>query len=290
MKRFLCITIMLTILAMQTVNAASDTVCIYPTSVLLDNDGTTIRKVYELLPDETPNIPQEDFKQGGITYSFLEVLREEIRTTEHKAITEDVTVNSPNNSMEKVLSLLPQTKEVKTEDGFIGVLTLDIATIKTVVAGYGNSKYEKSATRSYPNLANQDMQYIPKSITDNGVTLSLANVEWQTDNRMNVDDYEIGNRYTAVAIYTGTGSRSYVKGYTVTAQYSGEISRTVTDKIQYTAIFTQVKESINWYKISIVFSMIALLLIIITKILFNPRKGKKKNEKIVDDFDDWNDV
>ena len=33
--------------------------------------------------------------------------------------------------------------------------------------------------------------------------------------------YAIGDRYTAVATYTGTATSSYVTGYTVTADYTG---------------------------------------------------------------------
>ena len=38
----------------------------------------------------------------------------------------------------------------------------------TFRSGYGSSTREISATRSYPNLANQDTSNIPKTIQDNG--------------------------------------------------------------------------------------------------------------------------
>ena len=35
-----------------------------------------------------------------------------------------------------------------------------------------------------------------------------------------MDGYAVADRYTAVATYTGSATSSYVKGYTVTADYA----------------------------------------------------------------------
>ena len=94
-----------------------------------------------------------------------------------------------------------------------------------------------SATRSYPNLAGQDTQYIPKTIQDGGRTLTLQDVSWQTDNTGSLDGYALGDRYTAVATYTGSATSSYVKGYTVSADYTGTVSRIALNKTRYVAIF-----------------------------------------------------
>lgn len=107
------------------------------------------------------------------------------------------------------------------------------------VAGYGSSTKEVSATRSYPNLAGQDTQYIPKTIEEDGRTLTLQTVNWQTDNTGNMDGYAVGDRFTAVATYTGTATSSYVKGYTVTADYTGTVSRIALNKVRYVAILKE---------------------------------------------------
>ena len=140
--------------------------------------------------------------------------------------------------MDTILSLLPQEKEVTTEEGFTGTLTLDLDSIKTEAAGYGSSTQPVTATRTYPNLANQDLNHLPKSITEGGRTLTLQDVQWQTDNTYNADDYEIGDRFTAVCTYGGSKTVSYVTGYTTTANYSGEVYRTGVTVIRYTVIFT----------------------------------------------------
>ena len=66
----------------------------------------------------------------------------------------------------------------------------------------------------------------------------LQDVQWQTDNTYNADDYEIGDRFTAVCTYGGSKTVSYVTGYTTTANYSGEVYRTGVTVIRYTVIFT----------------------------------------------------
>ena len=147
-------------------------------------------------------------------------------------------VDSDKKDMDTILSLLPQEKEVTTEEGFTGTLTLDLDSIKTEAAGYGSSTQPVTATRTYPNLANQDLNHLPKSITEGGRTLTLQDVQWQTDNTYNADDYEIGDRFTAVCTYGGSKTVSYVTGYTTTANYSGEVYRTGVTVIRYTVIFT----------------------------------------------------
>ena len=93
----------------------------------------------------------------------------------------------------------------------MGTLTLRLDTVQVEPSGYGSSTKQLSVKRSYPNLAEQDTQYIPKSIEDNGRPLTLSDIQWQTDNTANMDGYAVADRYTAVATYTGSATSSYVK-------------------------------------------------------------------------------
>ena len=70
------------------------------------------------------------------------------------------------------------------------------------------------ATRSYPNLACPGhRQHPPRPHEDNGRTLTLQNISWQTDNTASMDGYAMGDRFTAVATYTGNATSSYVTIY-----------------------------------------------------------------------------
>ena len=210
----------------------------YPTSITRSEDGTEIRKVYDLSDTEDPaGIARSDFEQEGFRYTLVDLLKQESPEYEERFHTETVSIPSKNKDMESVLALLPTEKEFVTEDGLTGTLTLQLDTVQVEVAGYGSSTKEVSATRSYPNLASQDTANIPKSIQDGGRTLTLQDVNWQTDNTASLDGYAMGDRYTAVATYSGSATSSYVKGYTVTADYSGTVSRITLNKTRYVAIF-----------------------------------------------------
>ncbi len=210
----------------------------YPSSVTQNEDGTEIRKFYDLSPEDDPTgIPRSDFEQDGYHYTLVDLLKQELPEHESRQHTETVTLESKNKDMASVLALLPQEKEFITDDGLSGTLTLRLDTVQVDVSGYGSSTRQVSATRSYPNLAGQDTQYIPKTIQDGGRTLTLQDVNWQTDNTGSLDGYALGDRYTAVATYTGSATSSYVKGYTVSADYTGTVSRIALNKTRYVAIF-----------------------------------------------------
>ena len=210
-----------------------------PVDVVTNADQLEIRKVYELSPGVDPDrLPRDGFERGGYAYECTDILREVVIGEESKPITVTETAESKKNDMDTVLGLLPQFKEYSDEDGFTGNLLLNTATIKSEVSGYGSSSTPYTVSRSYPNLSDADTQHIPKTIDDNGKTLQLQDVQWRTDNTMNVDDYEIGDRYTAIVTYGGTKTSSYVKGYNITADYSGEVLRKGVTVIRYTVIFT----------------------------------------------------
>ena len=212
---------------------------LYPVDIILDLDNREIRKVYDLSPSTDPStLPMAAFERDGLEYSCTDILREVIIGTETQPLTQTETVESKKKDLETLLSLLPQEREVTTEEGFTGTLRLDLDSIETEVSGYGSSKQAVTATRNYPNLSDADTQYLPKTIEDNGRSLTLSDVQWQTDNTYNADDYEIGDRYTAICTYSGTKTVSYVKGYTTTADYVGDVHRTGVTMIRYTVIFT----------------------------------------------------
>ena len=66
--------------------------------------------------------------------------------------------------------------------------------ITTTEAGKESYGYTVSDTREYPNLDRNDTAYIPKAVEKNGVSLTLAGIDWQA----------MGNgTFTATAIPVG---------------------------------------------------------------------------------------
>ena len=240
MKRIITMCAMLVALSMAlplSAFAADAAVC-YPTSVVQSEDGTQLKRIYDLTPEADPaGISRSNFERDGFRYTLVELLRQELPAYEEREHTETVTLQSEKKDMESVLALLPQEREFVTDDGLTGTLTLKLDTVRVEPSGYGKSTRQLTAARSYPNLAGQDTEFIPKSIEENGHTLTLESIDWQTDNTADVDGYAIADRYTAVATYTGTTTSSYVKGYTVSADYTGTVSHIALDRVRYVAIF-----------------------------------------------------
>ena len=290
MKKTITIIAVFLLLSMNTVFAAE-----YPSQVSynLNNGIFEVRKTYEMQVDEEPSAQaKQSFEQDGYSFVLTDMLRKELPEQQSKEYTETVTVSSESKELTAVLPLFADTKEITTEDGFAGTLKLDTSTITVEPAGYKNNSWTVSATRTYPNLSSMDLEYIPKTTTENGRTLNFSTVDWQTDNTENVDDDTIGNRFSAVVTYTGTASSRNVTGYTVTAQYSGEVEKVSLDKVQYVAVFhgtpiapqEVAKESVmDWRYLAIPGGLVLLCLAgFITAKKKNKRKGQNKDETIYD--------
>lgn len=216
----------------------SDPEALLPADIILNQEALEIRKVYDLSPTTDPSIlPRDTFDRDGYRYECSDILREVVIGSETQKVTQTETVESANKEMDTILALLPQEKTVTTEDGFEGTLYLDLNSIHTEPSGYSSKTSPVTATRSYPNLSSADTSHLPKTISEGGRTLTLQNVQWNTDNTYNANDYEIGDRFTAVCTYSGSKTVSYVNGYTTTADYSGEAYRTGVTVIRYTVIF-----------------------------------------------------
>ena len=210
-----------------------------PVDVQMSADGLTCKKIYDVPTGTSPDqIPQEDFDRGDMHYTFQDMLRIEMPDIDRKMHSETVTVSSTSDNSNDVMALLPKSKPVTTDDGYSGTAYLDVSSISTKVAGTESVSEALSATREFPNMPEMDMTDIPKTIEDNGHTLTFSDIEWlpeieETDNLGTME-----TTYTAVVTYTGTATSSRTTGYTVTATYAGEVSHRNNDCIRYIAVYT----------------------------------------------------
>lgn len=204
---------------------------LYPAEVRTseENGVARLEKVYYLSTRDDPAaIPTEDFDREGRHYTLLDVLKNDQSETDTKDYIEVITLESATKDMGEIIQTLEPEREITTEDGYTGILKPDYTKITVEAAGYKTSSWTVSATRSYPNLSDADASLIPKSIEDKGRTLTLADVQWQ----------EAGGFFNAAATYTGTATGRNVTGYTVTVEYSGEVTKTSCDTVIYTAVFS----------------------------------------------------
>ena len=213
----------------------------YPAEVRTSEENGVyhLEKVYYLTAKDDPStIPTADFEREGRTYTLLDMLKNDQTETDTREHIEVVTLDSKTKDMAEILKMLEPKLEVKTEDGYEGILSLDHTTIQVEAAGYSTSNRTVTAERTYPNLSDADVSLVPKTVNENGRTLTLADVSWQEAATDPTDGYDIPIRYTAVASYSGTATSKYATGYTVTADYKGDVTRTSCDTVIYTAIFS----------------------------------------------------
>jgi hypothetical protein len=218
----------------------ADRITAYPSDVTETREGgdRQIIKTYDLNPGERPeDIPRADFERDGWRYTLTDIIRKETANAETRDHNETVTLNTDTKELEKILPLLAPTIEYKAEDGFVGILTLDVSTVKVETAGTKTSAYTMRVTREYPRLSGSDISLIPKTVTDKGKTYTLADVDWRSGNNETVDYSELPEYYTAVATYTATGTSTKVTGYTTTAVYGGTLAKLARGKTVYTAYF-----------------------------------------------------
>jgi hypothetical protein len=213
---------------------------LYPSDVktVVTDTGQQIIKTYMLTAEQNPtDIPRDGFTRDGWRYALTDITEKRINGTDTRAHTETAEIGTDTNDLNAVIALLSPTLNYQSEDGYAGLLTLDLASVKCEAAGYKNSGYTVTATREDPHLSTNDLSLIPKAINENGRTLNLEDVSWEAQNTVNVDYEDIPESYRAVAKYTAKASKSVATGYITTADYSGEISKTIIGDTIYTACF-----------------------------------------------------
>ena len=200
--------------------------------------GKEMLKTYELVQGQNPsNIPKKDFEENGYTYRLAEITKQSLVTEDSKETVEQLIITTSSNNINDIIKELPKEKEFTTADGYVGVLQLDMNSIKTDVEGYKNYSYTLTETREYQNLNTTDTGQLPKTIQKDGKTLTLTKVDWESANVENIDYLNIPNLYTAVATYSADASGKSVTGYTTTANYTGMVTKVDRKGTVYTARF-----------------------------------------------------
>lgn len=206
-----------------------------PTETVVQNlnGSQQLIKTYTLPADADPQILiEEPFEQEGFLYTFAEVVKEENRVEDTRSHTETVTVETSTNDLSAILEQLDPVMEY--DDGtWSGTLALDHTSLHTEASGYTTHTGTVTATRTIGPVDRNDMSYVPATTVKNGVTLTLANVEWQVTGTDLVGDALAPTSYQAVATYTGKSNYRTATGYITTADYAGEVTHSGVESVTY---------------------------------------------------------
>ena len=182
---------------------------------------------------------EESLTRRGITYQVSDILLRELEgDSQTKPVNKAVTIPAETDDTEELLTLLSPTLEYG-EDGYAGTLSLDPSSISAKAADTTSYSYTLKDTREYTGLDRNDPYYIPKSAEKNGVTLTLADVQW-TPMASAGDNSEVPSLYRATAVYTGTAWGSKADGYLVTASYTGEATKAEEGQKMVSIVYEEV--------------------------------------------------
>lgn len=182
------------------------------------------------------DVPQ-GFDQDGYRFTRHDLLKQEIpATVDTKEVSKTEVVPSEKND---VAILLQETDgEIKyDENGYIGVLTPDISSIRFEEGERSSYSYSLTETREYPGLPANDASYIDKTITKNGATLHLDSIEWEVAGTSPTDTGLVPTLYKGIATYSGRATGSRVSSYTAYITYTGEVSKTTPGMTTYAVIY-----------------------------------------------------
>ena len=215
-------------------------ITVYPAEVRATEERGVyyLEKIYYLTAGDDPaGISTEDFFREGKRYVLVDILKNDMTETDTRDYMEVITLETDTQDLARIIQELEPQLEVSTDEGYVGILRPDYTSIKVEASGYGTSSWTASTTRTFPNLSDADISSLPKTTEDSGRTLSLADVDWQESTTDIMDGEAVAVRYTAVATYTGLVTGMYATGYTATVNYYGQVTKTSSDTIIYTAVF-----------------------------------------------------
>ena len=213
---------------------------IYPIHVWesRENGRREIIRVYELSNNENPaHILREPFERDGFRFELAEIVRREVPAHSTREHVEVVEISTQTNDLASVIRLLAPSIDYLNDDGYFGVLALDVSSIQIESQGTTSSNFTATRTREFPHLSSADTSLVPRTITDGGRTYNLTNVEWRTQGTDAVDYRQVASTFTAVATYSRVGTRTATIGYTTTAEYRGQISRISVGRTEFTVHF-----------------------------------------------------
>jgi len=193
-----------------------------------------IVKTFEQSPEEgTEQLLETPFEMMGYSYALFSLTKADNHFEDSREHTEIIMIETATNDLQELLVILEPAIEYNY-GGYMGILNLDHTTIKTEAIGYSAQYYGMEETKVFPNLDRNDPGYIEKSITKNGVPLTLSSVDWSV-NAVDEDMNPIS--YTATAYYSGGYSANVADGYITTASYSGKVEAKGVSSVTYTVTY-----------------------------------------------------
>lgn len=196
-----------------------------------------IVKTFEVPPGTSPKeLVEQSFQRNGTRYEVRDILKKELEPVpESKTASKTITLDVDTDDEEKILSKLAPAIDYD-EGGFTGQLTLNEDSLEAEVTESKGYTYTVKDTQQVYGVNRNDPYYVPRTVSKNGATLQLANVNWSPMGER-YDVNSIPHLYNATATYTGKAYGSKPTAFEATATYTGQVSRLAPGNVLYTLVY-----------------------------------------------------
>lgn len=205
------------------------------TDTIFNDDNTNCYKIYEVAEEEKDtfeNMIEKEIYIDNSKYIFKKFTSTGGNIEKTIDINTTKTIKMKTNNMNSIIEQLEKTMKYE-KDGYIGTYNLntDAIQIKTNYNGYYEQLIEENI--QYKDLSRNDLDFIPKEIKKDGLTLVLLTTNWEPQNYINIGENEVPNLYTANCYYATKQRINYPNTYTITAEYLGKATKIEKNPIIY---------------------------------------------------------
>ena len=231
-------------------------------------------EINEIYEDNFEDSLEEILKENFKVYELKNVSKTGGTSKETKEESQIKIVETTSDKIEDVLAEFP-SEIVFDEEGYMGNLIIDTSSVTTtkVYDGTYTKSYTTTETVIYRNLADNDLENIPKTKVKNGITMNLVSADWKISSTKMVGNYQVPLGYDCVAQYKGTGYQKVTgdSRYTSSALYKGIVEKEETRPVIYEVTYM---ETAN-YTWAIITGVIGIVLVVIGTTMFIVKKRRK---------------
>lgn len=200
-------------------------------NVSTENGKLLVTKIYELPAEiDRKDVIKQSYIEGDYEYVKIDIEETDIKDIDKIDISDTKTISTNTSNRNSVLGLFEYTLSYLDDDGYSGELQRQDDTLSIVTTSTTTKWYTLNDTKYYYRLPNKDISNINKSISKDGITLNLIDIEWINTNNDNVNsnaDTAVGSLYTCKADYSGKYSKKIATGFSATVNYSGYAEKEV---------------------------------------------------------------
>lgn len=198
----------------------------------------------------------------------IEVVKLEKEETEQKIV-------NTNNKYD-VLNLFKSKKEI-TQDGMVGVLELQNSSLDIKVNDSYKEQYKVSLIKKYENVLSNELNDIPKTIIQNGVTYYLINPIWTVSKIEKIEGQDIPISYNGEMYYEAIKEKTIIKNYIAEVKYKGTLQKEEVKSVTFNIKYKEISQEESKNYIPVIATASTGIVVVSGIILW---KRKKKDNQI----------